>query len=99
MYQNLKEPSYLNSSRYQNPEFDKLFELGANELDPKLANKYFSDAEKLLMQDAAFIILWYNEDLSLKQAALRDFGTNSIGYIDLKKVFFRTPTAEEFASK
>lgn len=94
-----KEPSYLNSSRYQNPEFDKLFELGSNELDPKLANKYFSDAEKLLMQDAAFIILWYNEDLSLKQAALRDFGTNSIGYIDLKKVFFRTPTAEEYANK
>ena len=59
----------------------------------------FLSAEKLLMQDAAFIILWYNEDWALKQAALRDFGTNSIGYIDLKKVFFRTPTAEEYANK
>ncbi len=92
------EPSYLNSSRYQNPRFDELFEKGARATDSNEANEHFSAAEKVLMEDGAFIILWYGEDLTLKQASLRDFETNSIGYIDLKNAFFKTPTAEEYAS-
>lgn len=94
-----REPSYLNSSRYKNPEFDALFEKGAQAKDPKEANDYFSQAGKVLMEDAAFIILWYSEDIALKQAALREFETNSIGYMDLKNTFFKEPTAEEYASK
>lgn len=94
----LKDPSYLNSSRYKNAEFDKLFEMGASAKDAKEANKHFSDAEKVLMDDAVFIILWYSADMSLKQAAVRDFQTNSIGFIDLRRAFFKTPTADEYAS-
>ncbi|MFT5823107.1 MAG: oligopeptide transport system substrate-binding protein, partial [Crocinitomix sp.] len=61
-------------------------------------NEFFSAAEKLLMEDAVFIILWYGEDLALEQSFVRDFETNGIGYIDLKKVYFKTPTAAEYAS-
>ncbi|NOQ75806.1 MAG: hypothetical protein GQ574_27625 [Crocinitomix sp.] len=95
---NTNEPSYPNSARYQNPEFDALFEQGANAKDAAQANEYFSAAEKVLMEDAVFIILWYGEDLALEQAFVRDFETNSIGYIDLKKVYFKTPTAAEYTS-
>lgn len=90
------EPSYLNSSRYKNAEFDALFEKGATAMNPEEANQYFSDAEKVLMADGVFIILWYGEDLALKQASLRNFETNSIGYVDLKGAYFKTPTAEEY---
>jgi len=93
------EPSYLNSSRYQNAAFDELFEKAISSTDPKEANRAFSEAEKILMDDAVFIILWYGEDLALKQASLRNFETNSISYISLKDAYFKTPTAEEFANK
>lgn len=92
------EPSYLNSSRYQNAKFDELFEKGAMATDIEQANEYFAEAEKILMDDGVFIMLWYWEDLALKSAALRNFETNGIGYIDLKNAFFKTPTAEEYAS-
>lgn len=95
--QDRNEPSYLNSSRYQNPEFDRLFESGMMAMNEDEANESFSEAEKILMDDAAFIILWYGEDLALQQASIRVFETNSIGYIDLTRAYFKEPTAEEYA--
>ena len=92
------EPSYLNSSRYQNPAFDDLFEQGARAMDAAEANEFFSQAEKLLMEDAVFIILWYGADMMLQQAYVREFETNSIGYIDFKQVYFKTPKASEYPS-
>ncbi|MFT5823230.1 MAG: oligopeptide transport system substrate-binding protein, partial [Crocinitomix sp.] len=41
----ISEPSYLNSSRYQNPAFDALFEQGARANDAVKANEFFSAAE------------------------------------------------------
>lgn len=91
-----KHPSFLNTSRYHNKEFDELFEKGAAASDAKEALKYFNQAEKVLMEDAVFIILWYGEDMALEQAALRDYDLNSIGYIDLRSAHFKTPTADEY---
>jgi len=92
------EPSYLNSSRYKNSKFDELYEAGVRAKDPLEANQFFGEAEKILMDDAVFIILWYSEDMVLQHASIRNFQTNSIGYIDLKSAYFKTPTAEEYAN-
>ncbi len=93
------EPSYVNTSRYKNDAFDKAFEKGAAALDSKEAQKYFAEAEKILMEDPPFIILWYGEDMALELARMRNFDTNGIGYLDLRHVFFRTPTAAEYDMK
>ena len=90
------EPSHLNSARYINPKFDELLEKAMVETNIDSANMLYSEAEKILMDDAPFIILWYGEDLSLKQAYVQNFETNSIGYLDLKQTYFKTPTKEEF---
>ncbi len=92
------EPSYLNSSRYKNSKFDEMYEAGVRSKDPIEANRFFSEAEKILMDDGLFIILWYSEDMVLQHASIRNFETNSIGYIDLKSAYFKTPTAEEYAN-
>lgn len=90
------EPSHLNSARYINPKFDELLERAMTATNVDSANVLCSQAEKILMDDAPFIILWYGENISLKQAYVRDFETNSIGYLDLKATYFKTPTKEEF---
>lgn len=92
------EPSYLNSSRYKNAKFDELYEAGARSTDPVEANHFFSEAEKILMGDGVFIILWYSEDMVLQHASIRNFETNSIGYLDMKSAYFKTPLASEYAN-
>lgn len=91
----VKEPSYLNSSRYVNPEFDKLFEQGTYSASIEEAYKAYGEAEKLLMDDPPFIILWYGEDMMLVQSNVQGLETNGMRYLDLKGVYFKTVVATE----
>jgi oligopeptide transport system substrate-binding protein len=88
-------PAYLNSSRYQNPAYDVLFEKAKMADNLQEANAYYQQAESVLLDDAAFIILWYAEDLILQQGNLRNLETNGISYLDLKHVFISKSTAED----
>lgn len=92
-------PSYVNSSRFQNAEYDKLFEQGVHASTVEEAYKSFAAAEKVLMDEAPFIILWYGEDMMLVQASVRQLETNGMRYLDLRNVYFKEPTADEYAEK
>lgn len=94
-----KLPSYVNSSRFQNSQYDKLFEQALKASTVEESYKAFSDAEKVLMDEAPFIILWYGEDMMLVQASVRQLETNGMRYLDLRKVYFKEPTAEEYSEK
>ncbi|MBI3136554.1 MAG: peptide ABC transporter substrate-binding protein [Bacteroidetes bacterium] len=92
-------PSYVNSARFQNAEFDRLFEEGVRAATVEESYKSFAAAEKVLMEEAPFIVLWYGEDMMLVQASVRDLETNGMRYLDLRSVYFKEPTAEEYADK
>lgn len=92
-------PSYMNSSRYQSKEFDAAFERGVTSATAEEAYAAYAEAEKIMMEDAPFIVLWYGEDMMLLKASVRNFQTNGMRYLDLKKVYFKEPTAEEYAKK
>ena len=94
---NRAEPSYINSSRFQNAEFDKYFELAAKSATIEEAYTNYAAAEKIMMEEAPFIILWYGEDMMLAQASVRQLETNGMRYLDLRSVYFKEPTAEEYA--
>jgi len=96
---NRNEPSYVNSSRFQNAEFDKYFEIAAKAPSVEEAYAAYAAAEKILMDEAPFIILWYGEDMMLQQASVRQLETNGMRYLDLRNVYFKEPTAEEYADK
>jgi ABC-type transport system substrate-binding protein len=93
--ENPNDPSYMNSSRYVNPAFDEAFERGSATENKEESNLAYAEAEKILMDDAPFIILWYGEDLMLLQSEVRDLETNGMRYLDLRSVYFKTRTAEE----
>lgn len=92
-------PSYINSSRYKNAKFDEFFEKGSKAATVEEAYTNYAEAEKILMEDAPFLILWYGEDMMLLQSDVRNFETNGMRYLDLKKVYLKEPTAEEYADK
>ncbi|MCG8576738.1 MAG: ABC transporter substrate-binding protein [Flavobacteriales bacterium] len=92
-------PSYINSSRFKNAQFDKFFDEGAASGTSEEAYAAYAEAEKILMEEAPFIILWYGEDMMLLDAAVRQLETNGMRYLDLREVYFKTPTKEEYEEK
>ena len=86
---NMDEPSYINSSRFQNKEFDKNFELASTSGNIEDAYAAYAAAEIALMEEAPFIILWYGEDMMLLQSNVQNFETNPMRYLDLRNVFYQ----------
>ena len=91
----MDEPSYMNSSRYINPAFDEAFERGSKSASQEESYAAFAEAEKILMEDAAFVMLWYGEDMMLLQSNVRDLETNGMRFLDLRSVYYKKRTAKE----
>jgi oligopeptide transport system substrate-binding protein len=88
-------PSIVNGGRYINPEFDILFEKGMHATTTEEANQYFAEAEKTLMQNPAMAVLFYGENLWLKQASLKNFHTNGMNYLDFTHVYIEEVQADD----
>ncbi|MDP4241433.1 MAG: ABC transporter substrate-binding protein [Bacteroidota bacterium] len=81
-------PSTINSTRFRNPEFDRLFEAAINETDRSKTNTLFAQAENLAIQDAPYLVLYYDEDYHLLQPNVRDFPANAMYQLDMKYCWF-----------
>ncbi len=81
-------PSTINSTRYNNPEFDRLFEAAINETDRVKSYQDFAEAENVAIQDAPYVVLYYDEDYHLLQPNVRDFPANAMFQLDMKYCWF-----------
>jgi oligopeptide transport system substrate-binding protein len=81
------QSSYYNVTRYKNPEFDRLFDLGRSAPTQKKANSYFVKAEQLVMNDAPIIVLWYEQNYCLTRWAVKDLYANPMNYLDLSGTY------------
>lgn len=81
--------SYPNITRYQNPAFDELYEKGLRAVSEEEALGYFMQAERLAMQDAPVIVLWYDEGYRLVQPYVQNFPSNPMQYRDFSEVYLR----------
>ncbi len=91
----LEEPSHPNTMRYVNPVFDSLFYMGTIAKTKKESYDYFVEAEKILIEDAPLMPLWYNEDYYLRKSEIRNFKYNPMEHYDLASVYIKTLTKEE----
>jgi oligopeptide transport system substrate-binding protein len=82
-----KKISYPNMLRYNNPQFDELYEKGLNAKTEEETYKYFLQAENLLMEDAPAIMLWYDEGYNMLQDNVRNFYSNAMNYRDFTRVY------------
>ncbi len=81
-------PSSINSTRYRNPEFDRLFDSAINETDQVKSFALFAQAENIAIQDAPYLVLYYDEDYHLLQPNVRDFPANAMFQLDMKYCWF-----------
>ncbi len=82
--------SFPNIFRYKNAEFDRLYESALQAATIEEANRYFKEAEQVLMNDAPVIVLWYDEGYRLIQSYVKSFPNNPMQYRDLSQVWFDT---------
>ncbi len=94
-----KKPSDLsaiNHSRYNNPDFDKLFDMAKKATKLSDQMDYFSRAEKILMQDPPIIPLWYKGDYGILYSNVRDLYFNSLNIHSFTRVYKKEWTKEEY---
>ncbi|KXX67903.1 ABC transporter substrate-binding protein [Flammeovirga sp. SJP92] len=86
--ENPNEKSWPNLIRYKNPKFDVEYEKALAATTQDEALKHFMKAEQILMADAPFIVLWYDEGYRLIQRSVQDFPNNAMQYRDFSAVYF-----------
>ena len=81
-----KNPAPPNYTRYQNPEFDRLYEAALSEKNDSLRWKIYREADNLMMKDAPVVPLWYDMVIRLVQPYVKDFIPNSLNLLELRRV-------------
>lgn len=82
----LTEPSFINSSRFTNKDFDNYFEQALTSSDETKRNELFLKAEQILINEAPVIPLWYNENYRLFQSTVVGYQPNIMCLHNLTKV-------------
>lgn len=93
---NLEEASRINQPRYKNPLFDELMDKAQAAGSQKERYKFYNQAEVELMKDPPIIVLWYSGDIQLAYSKVRNLKNNPMGLLDLKEVYLKDWTKEEY---
>lgn len=96
---NENEPSMVNHARYKNEAFDVAFEAGQKSDDIMERYKHFAEAEKIMMDEAPFIILWYEETIKIAYSKVRNLHLNEMNHYYFRDVYLKEWTKEEYEAK
>jgi oligopeptide transport system substrate-binding protein len=86
--------TYPNITRYVNPSFDQLYEKALTATSTEEATKYFLEAEKVVMNDAPILVLWYDERYRLLQKNVKNLPNNPMQYRDFTEVYLEPVAAK-----
>lgn len=89
-------PSYPNTMRYVNPVFDSLFVAGVHTEDRETKMSLLAQAEKIMMEEAPMMMLWYGEDYKIIHSNVQNYHHNALNYIDFSRIYLKTLTEEEY---
>ncbi|NUN98373.1 MAG: ABC transporter substrate-binding protein [Candidatus Omnitrophica bacterium] len=80
-------PDGENYARYSNPEFDRLYEAALASVDPAEQNRLFREAERVAVEDAAWLFLYFRRDFRLLAPNVRGFPMNGLDRRHMKYVW------------
>lgn len=81
-----KNPAPPNYTRYNNPAFDALYEQALKESDDQKRYDLYFKMNKLIMDDAAVIPLYYDVAIHLSQKNISGLSSNSLNMLELRRV-------------
>ncbi|MBI2968867.1 MAG: ABC transporter substrate-binding protein [Bacteroidetes bacterium] len=88
------EKSYINSTRYSNPAFDSLLQAALRETDVKKRFEIYRQADQLIVDEAAVLLIYYDENTRLLQPYVKNFPQNPMELRDLGKVWLQPEEAK-----
>ncbi|MFY8186269.1 MAG: peptide ABC transporter substrate-binding protein [Bacteroidia bacterium] len=86
----MNQPSFPNTSRFQNAEFDMYYAKGRDAKTKDSSLVYFMKAEQILMNEAPIMPLWYEGNYRLTQFYVKDAFTNAMSYRNYSAVYINT---------
>jgi peptide/nickel transport system substrate-binding protein len=81
-----KNPAPPNYTRYNNPEFDELFDRAIAETNDSARYELYRQADQLIINDAPVIPLWYDKVVRLVQPHVKGFPPNALNLLELRRV-------------
>ena len=76
-------PNYIH---YSNVQFDRLYDRAMRCTDEGEREGYYAEMDRLMMQDAPVVVLFYDEVLRFVGKNVQGMGTNPTNLLDLRKV-------------
>ena len=79
-----KNPAPPNYTRYRNPDYDILYEKSVAEKNDSLRYSLYRQMDRMIIQDAPVVPLWYDMVIHLVQKNVRDFYPNGLNLLELR---------------
>lgn len=79
-------PEGVNFFRYKNPRFDSLYEQALHVKEEEVRKTLFHEMDKLIVEDAPCIPLYYDEVIRLVSHKVKGLGINAMNLLNLKTV-------------
>jgi peptide/nickel transport system substrate-binding protein len=79
-------PAPPNYTRYNNPKFDAAFEKAITETDDSTRYELYRQADRIMIEDAPVVPLWYDVVVHLVQPNVKGFHPNALNLLELRTV-------------
>lgn len=80
-----KNPAPPNYTRYSNPQFDAYFEQAMQTDNDSARYELYRQCDRLLIEDAVIVPLWYDEVIHLVQPYVKGFHPNGLNLLELRR--------------
>jgi oligopeptide transport system substrate-binding protein len=81
------ERSYVNVTRFNQPQFDALFEAARSAASPQQRMQLLSRAEQVVMENAVIVPLYYDENFRVVRKRFGNLQENTMNYIDFRTAY------------
>lgn len=80
-----KNPAPPNYTRYKSKRFDELYEKALSETSDSIKYAIYRQMDRLIIEDAPVVPLWYDEVIHLVQPGVRNFSPNGLNLLELRR--------------
>ncbi len=81
-----KNPAPPNYTRFKNVEYDKLYETALNENDDTKRYELYQKMDKIVIEEAPVIFLYYDETARFSNAKVKGIANNAINLLSVKNI-------------
>ncbi len=81
-----QNPAPPNYTRYQNPQFDQLYEQSLTEINDTIKQGLYQQMDRMIINDAPVVPLWYDEVFRLVNPRIKNFHANGLNLLELRRM-------------